>query len=106
MLRRLVVCVVQEEIEAPAGLLPILHGVVIALEEMTGITAERRASTRPRRVPDEHVPRNAGASWTDEDDRALRAAHLDGHTIEDLMDLFGRSEGGIRSRLKRLGFDF
>ena len=41
--------------------------------------------------------------WTDEEDEMLIADYKAGKTIEELMELFGRQRGGIRSRLRKLG---
>jgi len=41
--------------------------------------------------------------WTEEDDARLIAERRSGKTIEELMELFGRQRGGIRSRLGKLG---
>jgi hypothetical protein len=46
---------------------------------------------------------NHGARWTDEDDARLIERHRQGATQRELMDEFGRSRGGIRSRLIHLG---
>ena len=41
--------------------------------------------------------------WTKEDDEKLIVEYKSGKTIEELMELFGRQRGGIKSRLKKLG---
>lgn len=41
--------------------------------------------------------------WTEEDDERLIAECQSDRTIEELMELFGRQRGGIRSRLRKLG---
>lgn len=40
--------------------------------------------------------------WTEGDDEKLIAKYQSGKTIKELMDIFGRQRGGIRSRLKKL----
>lgn len=43
--------------------------------------------------------------WTLQDDEYLRTRYLDNATISNLADEFGRNEGAIRSRLRKLGLD-
>src|SRR5207245_11371239 len=47
----------------------------------------------------------AYAPWSPKDDEYLRSRFLEGATIDDLVSEFGRQPGGIRSRLRKLGFD-
>ena len=46
---------------------------------------------------------NHGHRWTAEDDARLIERHRQGATQKELMTEFGRSRGGIRSRLIHLG---
>lgn len=46
---------------------------------------------------------NAYAAWSDEDDMRLRALYEEGKSIKELMELFSRNHGAIKSRLKKLG---
>ncbi|HDN65073.1 MAG TPA: hypothetical protein ENF23_02060 [Methanosarcinales archaeon] len=41
--------------------------------------------------------------WTEDEDEMLTADYKAGKTIEELMGLFGRQRGGIKSRLMKLG---
>ncbi len=41
--------------------------------------------------------------WTEDDDKKLVAEYQSGRTTEELMELFGRQRGGIKSRLRKLG---
>lgn len=45
---------------------------------------------------------NAYLSWTEEEDQNLLRYHSEGKDISELMLLFGRNEGAIRSRIKKL----
>lgn len=45
---------------------------------------------------------NAYAPWTQEDDYKLVQLHSEGKTIQELMQIFSRNEGAIKSRLKKL----
>jgi ATP-dependent DNA helicase RecQ len=49
--------------------------------------------------------RNAYAPWTEEDDARLEQEARAGGTIRDLAQRFGRNEGAIRSRLRKLGLE-
>lgn len=56
-------------------------------------------SNKPRKPQ----PENAGKPWTDEDDEALCRMYDAGSTKKEMCAYFKRSEGGIASRLVRLG---
>ena len=45
---------------------------------------------------------NAYKSWTPADDEQLIALHNDGKSTKELASMFGRKEGAIRSRIKKL----
>jgi len=45
----------------------------------------------------------AGARWTVEDDLRLRELYQEGTPIAQIAKEFGRTNGAIRSRLKKLG---
>ena len=47
--------------------------------------------------------KNAYAHWTEEDDNRLRMLYYEGKNVKELMFLFDRNQGAIRSRLKKLG---
>lgn len=46
---------------------------------------------------------NAYAPWTEEADRQLTQLYQEGKTVRELMVIFARNHGAIRSRLKKLG---
>jgi hypothetical protein len=46
---------------------------------------------------------NRGAPWTEDLIKLLITNYLNGATIEELCNIFGRTEGGIISRLEQLG---
>lgn len=46
---------------------------------------------------------NAYRPWSTEDDRHLAKLYNEGKTVTELMALFQRNRGGIRSRLRKLG---
>jgi hypothetical protein len=45
---------------------------------------------------------NHGAPWREEDDKKLTELFRNNTAIPDLMTIFGRSRGGITSRLRKL----
>ena len=45
---------------------------------------------------------NAYAPWTKEDDERLTALYEEGKTVKELMEIFQRNRGAIRSRLRKL----
>lgn len=56
-----------------------------------------------RELREKMLPSNAGASWTEKEDRALAAAFDHGISVTELAAIHDRTEGAIRSRLLRLG---
>ena len=58
---------------------------------------------RRKRVPGKPEASQAGARWTVEDDLRLKELFLEGTTASQLAKEFNRTNGAIRSRLKRLG---
>ena len=48
---------------------------------------------------------NRGKRWTEKDDRTLRRLYKAGWKVGKLADHFGRRQGAIRSRLRKLGYD-
>lgn len=45
---------------------------------------------------------NAYSPWSEADDDRLKSLYLDGKSVKDLMEIFGRNRGAITSRLKKL----
>ena len=45
---------------------------------------------------------NAYAPWTEEEEQDLIFHYKQGKTISELIEIFQRNEGAIRSRLKKL----
>ena len=67
---------------------------------LAGLVALRAPQPPP---PPRRRPPNQGLAWTADDDERLIERHREGATAKQLMDEFGRSRGGIRARLERLG---
>ena len=49
--------------------------------------------------------KQAYTKWTTEDDERLKKLHEEGRKISELADDFGRKDGAIRSRLRKLGLE-
>ena len=49
--------------------------------------------------------RKAYVSWSDEDDNQLEDAYRLDKSMVEMMRIFGRSSGSIKSRLSRLGLE-
>jgi len=47
----------------------------------------------------------AYAAWTPDDDKLLIELYNQGKTVAELMQIFGRGDGAIRSRLRKLGVE-
>lgn len=48
---------------------------------------------------------NAYEKWTEEDDKKLASLYAEKKSIKELCDIFGRNEGGIQSRIEKLGLE-
>ncbi|WP_410583831.1 3'-5' exonuclease [Amycolatopsis sp. lyj-108] len=48
------------------------------------------------------VHRNSHKRWTDEEEQRLARRHAEGASIQQLVEEFGRNEGGVTARLARL----
>ena len=78
----------------PADLAEVTELVTSTL---AGLLAVRQPPAARRR------PGNQGARWSAEDDERLVRRHREGAPERVLMAEFGRTRGGIRSRLEHLG---
>ena len=88
---------------APAdliGLTDVLTSTLSGLIAMTGPPLSARADPPPERRG-RHP--NQGARWSAADDARLVDRYREGARQRELSTEFGRSAGGIRSRLERLG---
>ncbi|HEY0002830.1 MAG TPA: hypothetical protein VGB74_20420 [Actinoplanes sp.] len=88
---------------APAdltGLTDVLVSTLAGLIAMTQPPVRIRSAPPPDRQS-RHP--NQGVRWTSEDDERLVARYRAGARPRELMAEFGRSNGGIRSRLEHLG---
>lgn len=58
------------------------------------------------KVPYMHLQKelhlNAYVKWTEDDDKMLLELNDMGKSVSELCELFGRNEGAIRSRIKKL----
>ena len=82
------------------GLTDVLTSTLAGLIAMTQPPFSARAAPPPGRHG--RYP-NRGARWTPADDERLVARYRAGARPRELMEEFGRSNGGIRSRLEFLG---
>ena len=73
--------------------------------KMQGVTAVGKiAETLSYMDKQKQLYANAYAPWTEEDDKRLKQLYAEGKSIEELMEIFRRNSGAIRSRLKKLAF--
>ena len=81
------------------GLTDVLTSTLAGLIAMTQPPPSRAAPPpgRPVRHP------NQGVRWAADDDERLVRRFREGARARELMEEFGRSNGGIRSRLEHLG---
>lgn len=88
---------------APSDLAPLTDVLTSTLAGLIAMT-QPPFSVRAAPPPDRRgrYP-NQGARWTPEDDDRLVARYRAGARPRELMDEFGRTNGGIRARLEYLG---
>ncbi|MFI6713490.1 hypothetical protein ACIBF7_44180 [Nonomuraea sp. NPDC050478] len=85
----------------PEAHLPVL--VQLLAGGQAALAGNRRTPTLQER---RHTHSNSHRPWTPDDDQRLKdLAAAPDTTIRDLMQVFGRSRGAIRSRLERLGIE-
>ena len=65
-------------------------------EEATTTTTDVKSHTK---IP----AKKAYLSWSEEDEDQLTKLYQKGYKIKELSELFGRTRGSIRARLKKLG---
>lgn len=82
-----------------AGLTEVLASTLAGLIAMTGVPAPG-----PAQPPDQRGrPPNRGARWAPADDERLRERYREGAGQAELAAEFGRTPGGVRARLERIG---
>jgi hypothetical protein len=83
------------------GLTDVLTSTLAGLIAMT----RPPVSVRPPGPPPDRTARhpNQGARWTPEDDERLVSRYRAGARPREMMEEFGRSNGGVRARLEFLG---
>ena len=88
---------------SPADLPPLTDVLTSTLAGLIAMT-QPPSTVRVPPPPDRRgrFP-NQGTRWTPEDDDRLVARYREGARPRELMDEFGRSNGGIRARLEYLG---
>lgn len=79
--------------KSPFNCLPVIRALFYAVRELERV--EKTARGRQ--------PRNAGRSWTDEEDVSLLEAYEEGLSIKELAKSHGRTKGAIHARLLRHG---
>ena len=71
-----------------------------SVKEIHGNNSQKSYSLKEKR----EKYKNAYMPWSQDDDTTLQNLFLDGtYKIRDLAEIFGRNNGAIRSRLKKLG---
>ncbi|AEV82434.1 hypothetical protein ACWT_1416 [Actinoplanes sp. SE50] len=81
----------------------VLTSTLSGLRAMTTPPPATPPPTPPEPPAQRSRPANHGARWTTADDDRLRARYREGPTQSALAREFGRTPGGIRSRLEHLG---
>ncbi|WP_433376918.1 hypothetical protein ACQPZX_08760 [Actinoplanes sp. CA-142083] len=82
------------------GLTDVLTSTLAGLIAMTSPPMSARSDPPPERRG-RHP--NQGVRWTPDDDTRLVSRYREGARLRDLIEEFGRSGGGVRSRLEHLG---
>lgn len=87
----------------PAGHVCQQPDVIRALHQARAIVERQARLERSRLRARVTLPRNTGRSWSHDEDRALALRFKAGASVADLAEGHGRTTGGIRSRLEKLG---
>lgn len=66
------------------------------------INAEKSDANKPVEAQEEKPFPNSGKRWDREDEEKLEFLFKAGKTIQDLTEIFGRREKGIKDRLRKL----
>lgn len=77
--------------------------VIRALHQARTIVERQARLERSRLRARVTLPRNTGRSWSHDEDRALALRFKAGTGVVELAEVHGRTMGGIRSRLEKLG---
>ena len=90
---------------APADLPGLTDVLISTLAGLIAMTSPPRPAPPPAQPAPGRRGRspNQGARWTGPDDERLVARYRAGARLSELTEEFGRSTGGIRSRLEHLG---
>ncbi|MBU2527571.1 MAG: PUR family DNA/RNA-binding protein [Bacteroidetes bacterium] len=79
------------------------EGIDKLAEKITEVAKKIRAEEKSYSLEDKRkTHRNAYQPWTDEDDNRLELLYCEGKSVTDLSKEFGRNNGAIQSRIKKL----
>jgi hypothetical protein len=93
---------------SPADLTPVADALTSTLAGLAALRRRRLSTAAPPAAPGPATApakrhRNQGVRWSTEDDERLTERFRAGASTKELMAEFGRSRGGIVSRLEHLG---
>jgi hypothetical protein len=69
---------------------------------ISAITELEKAIKRSQRNLQVNGPSNAGQPWSIDEEKKLKRDFDSGKKVKELVEQYGRTEGGIRSRLAKL----
>jgi hypothetical protein len=87
---------------APSDLAALTDVLTSTLAGLIAMTRPPMSASRTSAAPRDRPP-NQGSRWTASDDARLVDRYRQGARLRDLTGEFGRSSGGVRSRLEFLG---
>jgi len=93
----------QTDFLSSESLLQARNTFVAPMEDLQPIIGNKKKGKEKKPAKDVSKTLQAGARWTVEDDLRLRELFQEGTPIAQLSKEFGRTNGAIRSRLKKLG---
>lgn len=85
------------------GIRKKLKRLGVILETSNKNVAERELRIQQYVAQQREIYPNAYTSWSKDDDQRLLQLYNEGKSIEELMEIFSRNRGAIRSRLNKLG---
>jgi len=79
------------------------EGINKLAEKIAEVVEKMRTNEKSYSVEEKRKTNpNAYQPWTDEDDNRLELLYCEGKSTKELSELFGRNNGAIRSRIKKL----
>lgn len=84
------------------GRMELKERIFAKLEPKYSLKGKRGTKKTYSKAEKQQANKNAYERWTAEDDEKLELLFCEGKTVKELTEIFGRNDGAIRSRIKKL----